>query len=97
MQLLAGVLTRLFPPPSLSATLGALEFSLLYDQDNSSLHCTLIKAKARTPLFSSFFLAVNPSGSQFLWYNGMEALWLLPWEIPGTAAPGWGGLGPFSL
>ncbi|NXN78689.1 RP3A protein, partial [Bombycilla garrulus] len=27
-------------------TLGALEFSLLYDQDNSSLHCTLIKAKA---------------------------------------------------
>ncbi|NXI25938.1 RP3A protein, partial [Sterrhoptilus dennistouni] len=30
-------------------TLGALEFSLLYDQDNSSLHCTLIKAKARAP------------------------------------------------
>lgn len=30
------------PPP---ATLGALEFSLLYDQDNSSLHCTIIKAK----------------------------------------------------
>ena len=27
------------------ATLGALEFSLLYDQDNSSLHCTIIKAK----------------------------------------------------
>ncbi|NWU20492.1 RP3A protein, partial [Dyaphorophyia castanea] len=27
-------------------TLGALEFSLLYDQENSSLHCTLIKAKA---------------------------------------------------
>ncbi|NXX14415.1 RP3A protein, partial [Podargus strigoides] len=26
-------------------TLGALEFSLLYDQENSSLHCTLIKAK----------------------------------------------------
>lgn len=30
------------PPP---ATLGALEFSLLYDQDNSSLNCTIIKAK----------------------------------------------------
>lgn len=30
-------------PPS--ATLGALEFSLLYEQDNSSLHCTIIKAK----------------------------------------------------
>ncbi|NXE52582.1 RP3A protein, partial [Casuarius casuarius] len=28
-----------------SATLGALEFSILYDQENSSLHCTLIKAK----------------------------------------------------
>ena len=32
-------------PLSSSATLGALEFSLLYDQDNSSLHCTIIKAK----------------------------------------------------
>ncbi|NXM13824.1 RP3A protein, partial [Ploceus nigricollis] len=31
---------------SADSTLGALEFSLLYDQDNSSLHCTLIKAKA---------------------------------------------------
>ncbi|NXJ07488.1 RP3A protein, partial [Odontophorus gujanensis] len=26
-------------------TLGALEFSLLYDQENSALHCTLIRAK----------------------------------------------------
>uniref|UniRef100_U3K2Q5 Rabphilin-3A n=1 Tax=Ficedula albicollis TaxID=59894 RepID=U3K2Q5_FICAL len=51
--LLAGVLTRLFPPPSLSATLGALEFSLLYDQDNSSLHCTLIKAKGLKPMDSN--------------------------------------------
>ncbi|NXN14899.1 RP3A protein, partial [Indicator maculatus] len=32
-------------------TLGALEFSLLYDQENSSLHCTLIKAKVSGPLF----------------------------------------------
>ncbi|NXG44128.1 RP3A protein, partial [Psilopogon haemacephalus] len=31
-------------------TLGALEFSLLYDQENSSLHCTLIKAKVSAPL-----------------------------------------------
>uniref|UniRef100_A0A8C3Y9F7 Rabphilin-3A n=1 Tax=Catharus ustulatus TaxID=91951 RepID=A0A8C3Y9F7_CATUS len=44
---------RLFPPPSLSATLGALEFSLLYDQDNSSLHCTLIKAKGLKPMDSN--------------------------------------------
>ncbi|KAL4700742.1 hypothetical protein H8959_014746, partial [Pygathrix nigripes] len=28
-----------------ATTLGALEFSLLYDQDNSSLQCTIIKAK----------------------------------------------------
>ncbi|TRZ23177.1 hypothetical protein HGM15179_004031, partial [Zosterops borbonicus] len=41
------------PPPSLSATLGALEFSLLYDQDNSSLHCTLIKAKGLKPMDSN--------------------------------------------
>lgn len=34
-----------FLPLPPSATLGALEFSLLYDQDNSSLHCTIIKAK----------------------------------------------------
>ncbi|NXV86249.1 RP3A protein, partial [Calonectris borealis] len=32
-------------------TLGALEFSLLYDQENSSLHCTLIRAKVSGPLF----------------------------------------------
>ncbi|NWS13412.1 RP3A protein, partial [Pachyramphus minor] len=37
-------------------TLGALEFSLLYDQENSSLHCTLIKAKVSAPLFSHFGL-----------------------------------------
>ncbi|NXT14432.1 RP3A protein, partial [Prunella fulvescens] len=43
-------------------TLGALEFSLLYDQDNSSLHCTLIKAKARAPPFSPFSPDLNPSG-----------------------------------
>uniref|UniRef100_A0A8C0UKY4 Rabphilin 3A n=1 Tax=Cyanistes caeruleus TaxID=156563 RepID=A0A8C0UKY4_CYACU len=55
MKLLAGVLTRFPPPPppSLSATLGALEFSLLYDQDNSSLHCTLIKAKGLKPMDSN--------------------------------------------
>ncbi|NXF04109.1 RP3A protein, partial [Smithornis capensis] len=34
-------------------TLGALEFSLLYDQENSSLHCTLIKAKGLKPMDSN--------------------------------------------
>ncbi|KFW04165.1 Rabphilin-3A, partial [Fulmarus glacialis] len=33
--------------------LGALEFSLLYDQENSSLHCTLIKAKGLKPMDSN--------------------------------------------
>nr|KAF6282743.1 rabphilin 3A [Myotis myotis] len=35
------------------ATLGALEFSLLYDQENSSLHCTIIKAKGLKPMDSN--------------------------------------------
>ncbi|NXA37376.1 RP3A protein, partial [Eudromia elegans] len=30
-------------------TLGALEFSLLYDQENSALHCTLLRAKVSKP------------------------------------------------
>ncbi|XP_053938427.1 rabphilin-3A isoform X5 [Cuculus canorus] len=34
-------------------TLGALEFSLLYDQENSSLHCTLIRAKGLKPMDSN--------------------------------------------
>nr|XP_036882253.1 rabphilin-3A-like [Manis javanica] len=53
----AGVPARQPPPPEEeeeeansydsdeATTLGALEFSLLYEQDNSSLHCTIIKAK----------------------------------------------------
>uniref|UniRef100_A0A452SWW4 Rabphilin-3A n=1 Tax=Ursus americanus TaxID=9643 RepID=A0A452SWW4_URSAM len=36
-----------------ATTLGALEFSLLYDQDNSSLHCTIIKAKGLKPMDSN--------------------------------------------
>ena len=32
--------------PSLSAAaLGTLDFSLLYDQENNALHCTIAKAK----------------------------------------------------
>ncbi|CAK6440370.1 unnamed protein product [Pipistrellus nathusii] len=34
-------------------TLGALEFSLLYDPENSSLHCTIIKAKGLKPMDSN--------------------------------------------
>ncbi|KAK2537869.1 Rph3a [Columba livia] len=40
-------------PAAPAATLGALEFSLLYDQENSSLHCTLIKAKGLKPMDSN--------------------------------------------
>ncbi|XP_044846222.1 rabphilin-3A isoform X2 [Mauremys mutica] len=36
-----------------ATTLGALEFSLLYDQEKSSLHCTLIKAKGLKPMDSN--------------------------------------------
>ncbi|XP_063310284.1 rabphilin-3A isoform X2 [Pelobates fuscus] len=36
-----------------ATTLGALEFSLLFDQGNSSLHCTIIKAKGLKPMDSN--------------------------------------------
>ncbi|XP_076867232.1 double C2-like domain-containing protein beta isoform X2 [Brachyhypopomus gauderio] len=53
-----------FPPPSRreeepdvegydsddSTTLGTLEFSLLYDQENNALHCTINKAKGLKPM-----------------------------------------------
>lgn len=32
-------------PPSPTAALGTLDFSLLYDQENNALHCTISKAK----------------------------------------------------
>ncbi|XDV17684.1 hypothetical protein PO909_023510 [Leuciscus waleckii] len=36
-----------------ATTLGALEFTLLYDQGNSSLHCNIIKAKGLKPMDSN--------------------------------------------
>ncbi|XP_035300457.1 rabphilin-3A [Cricetulus griseus] len=36
-----------------ATTLGALEFSLLYDQDNSNLQCTIIRAKGLKPMDSN--------------------------------------------
>uniref|UniRef100_A0A6Q2Y073 Rabphilin 3A homolog (mouse), b n=1 Tax=Esox lucius TaxID=8010 RepID=A0A6Q2Y073_ESOLU len=36
-----------------SATLGLLEFTLLYEQDNSALHCNIIKAKGLKPMDSN--------------------------------------------
>ncbi|RXM92789.1 Rabphilin-3A [Acipenser ruthenus] len=39
--------------PEHQATLGALEFSLLYEQESSSLYCTIIKAKGLKPMDSN--------------------------------------------
>ncbi|XP_044296652.1 rabphilin-3A [Varanus komodoensis] len=36
-----------------TTTLGALEFSLLYDQENSALQCTLLRAKGLKPMDSN--------------------------------------------
>uniref|UniRef100_A0A8C2K681 Rabphilin 3A homolog (mouse), b n=1 Tax=Cyprinus carpio TaxID=7962 RepID=A0A8C2K681_CYPCA len=36
-----------------SATLGSLEFTLLYDQGNNSLHCSIIRAKGLKPMDSN--------------------------------------------
>ncbi|XP_073763703.1 rabphilin-3A isoform X2 [Danio rerio] len=36
-----------------ATTLGSLEFTLLYDQGNSSLHCNIIKAKGLKPMDSN--------------------------------------------
>ncbi|NXV03377.1 RP3A protein, partial [Cettia cetti] len=60
-------------------TLGALEFSLLYDQDNSSLHCTLIKAKARAPLFPS------ESGLKPMDSNGLADPYVKLHLLPGAS------------
>uniref|UniRef100_A0A4W4E9F1 C2 domain-containing protein n=1 Tax=Electrophorus electricus TaxID=8005 RepID=A0A4W4E9F1_ELEEL len=45
----AGGLTCLLHVSS-TATLGTLEFSLLYDQENNALHCTINKAKGLKPM-----------------------------------------------
>ncbi|XP_003846071.4 double C2-like domain-containing protein beta isoform X2 [Pan paniscus] len=37
-------------PPEAEAALGTLDFSLLYDQENNALHCTITKAKGLKPM-----------------------------------------------
>ncbi|NXC55076.1 RP3A protein, partial [Aleadryas rufinucha] len=63
-------------------TLGALEFSLLYDQENSSLHCTLIKAKARFMCCVSFifFQGLKPMDS-----NGLADPYVKLHLLPGAS------------
>lgn len=43
-----GGASDVFPCFTLTATLGSLEFSLLYDQENHALHCCIAKAKVGT-------------------------------------------------
>uniref|UniRef100_A0A7N6AE59 Rabphilin 3A homolog (mouse), b n=1 Tax=Anabas testudineus TaxID=64144 RepID=A0A7N6AE59_ANATE len=43
----------MFPCFNLAATLGCLEFSLLYDQENHALHCCIIRAKGLKPMDSN--------------------------------------------
>lgn len=53
----------------LTATLGTLDFSLLYDQENNALHCTINKAKVSRRDDAKDDASIQPSvGSQMLFY-----------------------------
>ncbi|XP_068435954.1 double C2-like domain-containing protein beta isoform X2 [Clinocottus analis] len=54
-----------------STTLGTLEFSLQYDQENNALHCTINKAKANKLRTKTLHNTLNPVWSETLTYYGI--------------------------
>ncbi|KAM6465078.1 double C2-like domain-containing protein beta isoform 2-T2 [Liasis olivaceus] len=51
--------------------LGTLDFSLLYDQENSALHCTINKAKANKLRTKTLRNTLNPTWNETLTYYGI--------------------------
>nr|XP_016854471.1 PREDICTED: double C2-like domain-containing protein beta [Anolis carolinensis] len=47
---------------SLPAALGTLDFSLLYDQENNALHCTINKAKVPKPHYRKGLKPMDHNG-----------------------------------
>ncbi|XP_072604029.1 double C2-like domain-containing protein beta isoform X3 [Vulpes vulpes] len=51
--------------------LGTLDFSLLYDQENNALHCTISKAKANKLRTKTLRNTLNPTWNETLTYYGI--------------------------
>ncbi|XP_063561222.1 double C2-like domain-containing protein beta isoform X3 [Gorilla gorilla gorilla] len=58
-------------PPLSAAALGTLDFSLLYDQENNALHCTITKAKANKLRTKTLRNTLNPTWNETLTYYGI--------------------------
>lgn len=63
--LISSALCSSYLPPA--ATLGTLDFSLLYDQENNALHCTINKAKVSRRADANDDVAARPWMLMFLW------------------------------
>ncbi|XP_029706035.1 double C2-like domains, gamma isoform X2 [Takifugu rubripes] len=53
--------------------LGTLEFSLLFDQENNCLHCTILKARANKLRTKTLKNTLNPVWNETLVYHGITA------------------------